>query len=236
MKNIIHVPHDGHQFPTDLCSSICIPLEDFETYHKAMSDWEVYNLIPLEFRARTIRFPFSRLFCDVERFLEGEEMEVYGMGFCYERAYDGKQIKYVDDAVKARTLTYYHQHHEKLKALVQSSAEDVAILDLHSFSDQIIPSRNRKDGKVIPDICLGLGDEIFATYLYESFSKADFSVEFDYPYAGSLLPNLDPWWTAKHTCRSVMVEIHKRVYLENKRTAELISAVLSDYLSYVQNL
>lgn len=201
-----------------------------------MSDWKVYNLIPLEFRARTIRFPFSRLFCDVERFLEGEEMEVYGMGFCYEMAYDGKQIKHVDDALKARTLTYYHQHHEKLKALVQSSAEDVAILDLHSFSDQIIPSRNRKEGKVIPDICLGLGEERLAVYLYESFSQKGFSVEFDYPYAGSLLPNLDPWWTAKHTCRSVMVEIHKRVYLENKRTAERISAVLSNYLSYVETL
>ena len=95
---IFHIPHDGNQFPKELMESVCVSEEQFELYHERMRDIGVSLMIPSAYRtqSQTVRFPVSRLLCDVERFLGPEEvMERYGMGFCYEKAFDGTKIKNV---------------------------------------------------------------------------------------------------------------------------------------------
>ena len=111
---IFHVPHDGAEFPEDLMESVCISKEEFVRYHEIMRDDHMADLIPYEYvpECEASVFSISRLLCDVERFLEPEEvMERYGMGFCYERAYDGTKIKNVTENLKKKTLKYYQKHH-----------------------------------------------------------------------------------------------------------------------------
>ena len=43
---IWHVPHDGWEFPEELMSSVCIPMEKFKAYHEKMRDAGVAGLIP----------------------------------------------------------------------------------------------------------------------------------------------------------------------------------------------
>lgn len=113
---LFHVPHDGTSFPEELMESVCIPKEQFLSYHEWMRDTGVLEMVPTAWRnsGNTLYFPVSRLLCDVERFPGPEEpMERLGMGFCYERAYDGTRIKTVSAELRRETLVWYHGHHEK---------------------------------------------------------------------------------------------------------------------------
>ena len=96
MKEIIfHIPHDGHKIPKGLKSSLLISNKELLEYDKKMSDRfvsELVNDLPYPIYA----FNISRLMCDVERFLNGEAMEKFGMGYCYEKLYDDKLFKKVD--------------------------------------------------------------------------------------------------------------------------------------------
>lgn len=107
---LFHVPHDGCEFPEELFQSVCIPTEDFIAYHERIMDKDVHLLIPPEYRTKenACAFRISRLLCDVERFIGLEEvMEQYGMGFCYEKVYDGTIIKQVTSELRKATLKYY---------------------------------------------------------------------------------------------------------------------------------
>ena len=87
--------------------AVCIPKEEFLGYHQLMRDSEIRMVVPDTYRdpGHMCCFEISRLLCDVERFIGPEEiMEAYGMGFCYEKACDGKRIKTVSDDLKEKTL------------------------------------------------------------------------------------------------------------------------------------
>ena len=106
---LFHVPHDGTSFPEELMESVCIPKEQFLSYHERMRDTGVLEMVPTAWRnsGNTLYFPVSRLLCDVERFPGPEEpMERLGMGFCYERAYDGTRIKTVSAELRRETLVW----------------------------------------------------------------------------------------------------------------------------------
>ena len=114
---VFHVPHDGWQFPPELLDSVCIPEEIFLRYHRIMRDTGVSRMVPEIYRGGDMCevFRISRLLCDVERFIGPEEiMERYGMGFCYEKAFDGAAIKQVTAKVREQTLKYYREHHARM--------------------------------------------------------------------------------------------------------------------------
>ncbi len=213
-----HVPHDGWKFPVKLLSSVCIPREQFEMYHEKMRDADVHKLIPrvYAYQSATERFDISRLLCDVERFIGPEEkMERYGMGFCYERAFDGTRIKDISDALKDRTLRYYNEHHLRMNAKCKAHPQ-VLLFDMHSYSDEIVPKDFLRQGKRTPDVCIGADPRFtplsliqFARYRFE---EAGFSTELNYPYNGCYVPC--PAVSGKIDCLSIMLEFNKRTYLD----------------------
>ena len=97
MSVIIHVPHAGDSMPAELMESVVVPLREFRHLHEKMKDDGVMSVVSQAFGdVQLITFAVSRLLCDVERFIgDGEVMERYGMGFCYEKAYNGRKIKNV---------------------------------------------------------------------------------------------------------------------------------------------
>lgn len=159
--SLFHVPHDGTSFPEELMESVCIPKEQFLSYHERMRDTGVLEMVPTAWRnsGNTLYFPVSRLLCDVERFPGPEEpMERLGMGFCYKRAYDGTRIKTVSAELRRETLVWYHGHHEKLnRACVEHPR--LLLLDMHSFSDDIVPRDRLRSGERTPDVCLGIDEK-----------------------------------------------------------------------------
>ena len=220
MRNIIiHIPHDGDVFPEELMSSVCVPEKTFMRYHEEMRDRKVSSFIPdsCSRPISTITFDISRLLCDVERFIGPEEvMEQYGMGFCYERAYDGTIIKNVSPQIKEETLRYYASHHARLDELVKECPYSL-LIDLHSFSETILPA-GRKTQVPVPDICIGTDDtytpRVFADETEKIFRKEGFSVARNYPYSGTMVPDSVLNREVECDLISIMIEINKAVYLD----------------------
>ena len=218
---IFHVPHCGWEFPEELMKDICIDERKFRSYHSKMSDTAVTEFIPHQLchKPFTLIFPVSRLLCDVERFIgEGEVMEKYGMGYCYEKAFDGAVIKNITPETKEKCLRYYKEHHRLLDETV-SKFPSVILIDLHSFSEDLVMPEY-KDARPMPDICIG-ADERFTTEELDEkaetiFSAAGFTVARNYPYSGAMVPNAVLKGETDCDLLSIMIEVNKAAYLDEK--------------------
>ena len=217
---IIHVPHASTFIPEDYKRTALIPHEELEEENLFMCDTGILELIPPALKENAIVFPYSRLYCDVERFRDGSEpMEVYGMGFIYTRDSRGREMFRPTEAHREEVSSIYDQHHEKLN---QRAAEILKehgrclIIDLHSFSDATV---NRLFGYTdLPDVCIGTETDYYSEELVQgivSLCKSfGLSVQLNYPYKGSLVPN--KYFGKTNTgITSIMLEINKRVL--NKR-------------------
>ena len=150
---VFHVPHNGRKFPEELMESVCVPGDVFLRYHEKMRDTDMILAVPEAYRGGHMccSFQVSRLLCDVERFIGPEEiMEQYGMGFCYEKAYDGTVIKRVTEAAREKALRYYREHHETMDYYCGHHPR-IQLFDLHSYSDEIVPEDFLRKGERTPD-------------------------------------------------------------------------------------
>ena len=213
---VFHVPHDGAKLPEDLMRSLCVSEETFRAYHEKMRDVGMQQIIPEEYRLpyQSVCFDVSRLLCDVERFIGPDEiMERYGMGYCYERAFDGVRIKNVTDELRRQTLEYYTAHHARMDELCRRHKR-VLVFDLHSYSDEIIPADFLRSGVPTPDVCIGADERYTPKKLVDlaekRFSSLGLSVAVNYPYSGSYVPNA----VLSGECRgvSIMLEFNRRCY------------------------
>lgn len=217
---IFHIPHDGNEFDEDLMTSVIIDHDRFRWYHNQMRDTDATLFVPENIDAQIVKFHVSRLLCDVERFIgEAEIMEKYGMGFCYERVYDGTIIKAVDDSIKSRTLQLYKKHHQTLDEIVRSASENIVLIDLHSFSKELIVHQPIE--KDLPDICIGCESDLPSStkqLIVSSFLESGFSVDVNFPYQGSMIPNCILSNKVNKKLISFMIEVNKNCYMVDERT------------------
>ena len=226
---IFHVPHDGTEFPKELMESVIIPQERFLPIHEIMRDRNVSELVPkpFHFYRMLIQFPVSRLLCDVERFIGPEEaMEKYGMGFCYEKAFDGTVLKNVTEEAEQRALKYYRKHHAQLDRLAKEHPW-LLMIDLHSFSEETVPADLAASGP-LPEICIGTDPVCTPKHLTESakrlFSGAGYAAAENYPFEGCMAPNAVLKGRKGCRCAGIMIEVNKRVYLDESGTVKEIEA------------
>ena len=237
---VFHVPHDGWEFPSELISAVCIPEDRFMGYHEKMRDTDMIRAVPEAYRGGDMcqRFTVSRLLCDVERFIGPEEvMERYGMGYCYEKAYDGTVIKHVTEELKQATLVYYRKHHEGMDRIADRHPS-ILLFDLHSYSDEIIPRDLIREGQRTPDLCIGTEAAFTPLALVQivrkHFSAAGFSIAVNDPYSGCYIPNGVLSGNSSCDCVPIMLEIHKRMYCDENGRA--IPEKLAEIAATIQNI
>lgn len=172
-------------------------------------------------RVRTIKFGYSRTFCDVERFNSDDEvMNKYGMGVVYSKDSKGKDFVVLDEEYKNNVINnYYDKHHDMLNKVVSNIIDRYnrcILVDLHSFSDLFIKKMFDKDGA--PDVCIGVENRYTSRLLVEQtarhFKKYNYSVRINYPYEGSIIPNRY-FNDYDERLNTIMIEINKRIYLNN---------------------
>ena len=229
---VFHIPHTGDRFPFEMLPSVCVPEGEFRRYHALMSDTDVWRFVPRDYYGgdMTERFPVSRLMCDVERFIgPEEEMERYGMGFCYEKAFDGTRIKIVTDELKAQARKYYDEHHARMDRLCGRHPR-ILLFDMHSFSEETLPEHIRKRTDRIPDVCIGMAPEYTP---YELISRIERRLEevnlchmINRPYSGTFVPNAVLKGNSACDLVSVMLEFNKRLYLDENGKADEVKAGL----------
>ncbi|MCR4607813.1 MAG: N-formylglutamate amidohydrolase, partial [Oscillospiraceae bacterium] len=194
---------------------------EFDRLHEKMKDDGVMSVISRSFDdVQLITFDLSRLLCDVERFIgDGEVMERYGMGFCYEKAYNGRKIKDVTPALREKTLRYYSSHHRRLDQEV-TWRKNVLLIDLHSFAEDLVMPDRIDGSRRMPEICIGADDVFTPPFLAARaerlFAEAGFTVAVNYPYSGSMVPNAVLHGKTDCNLRTVMIEINKSVLFRSE--------------------
>lgn len=224
----VHIPHSRTKIPSICKKEFLIDDEKLQDQLLHMTDWYTDDL----FRHHSsVIFPYSRLICDVERFLDPiqENMIVKGMGMYYTLGYDGfiiKESPFVYDyllPVYKYCLDLYYNHHYKLSHKIDdilAEFNSAILIDAHSFSSIALPYEGKDAKKTLrPDICLGI-DDIFTPFWLRNivklyFEKEGFNVLFNTPFSGTLVPI--PFYGLHDTrVSSIMIEVNRKLYMDEQ--------------------
>ena len=238
-KLILHIPHSSTYVPETFKVSEGALLEkEFQR----MTDWYTDELFDFD-KVEKIIFPYSRLYCDVERFRSDrdESMAKKGMGVCYTQTSFGTKLREVSSKEKVFIKsTIYDKHHKNLESLVDKELRiqgSAIIIDCHSFSNVPLP---HEDSTTRPDICLGT--DSFHTppelikYLRDYFEQKGLTVAINEPFVGTMVPL--KFYGKDKRVKSIMIEVNRKLYLDenfkkNKnfnKLKNLINGVLKDLI------
>ena len=209
---ILHIPHSSTKIPDGVIFDKSIE-EDLIR----MTDWHTDVLFSHSSMA-TIVFPWSRLFCDVERFIDDEPMEQQGQGICYTRDSFGGDLRQVSSDERQEIIEkYYRPHHTKFSIACNqclSLFKEVVIVDCHSFSDDVLPHEPDQD-VIRPDFCLGTDEYHTPNELVDDikhFLEGNGYVVFiNKPFAGTIIPMVH--YKKNKDLKSIMIEVNRKLYL-----------------------
>lgn len=237
---LFHVPHSALKIPKQYWN-ICIKDKNYiKKTDKFLSDYLTDKLIPN--KCHKLVFKYSRLFCDVEKFKDDskEIMSKKGMGVIYTN--DCNNAIAIPNKKYKRIVfkSYYIKHHNKLDKIVTNLLKKYnkcIIVDLHSFSDEM--ARKLFNSNNNSDICIGIDntytDEKLTNFTINHFKKFGYSVEINKPYSGTIIPN--KYFNKKEKrLSSIMLEINKRIYLNNKNDFYKLKQCIDDYYDKIQKI
>lgn len=222
-KLVLHIPHSSTEIP--LREGYVSTQEEINQEIIKLTDWYTDDLFDSE-KDDKIVAPFSRIFCDVERFADDdlEVMAKFGMGVLYEKLDNGNQLRTVTSKLKSDVLKdYYWKHHNKLNDVVKNhleQTESCLILDCHSFPSSPLTRALVQDHKT-PDFNIGTDSyhtpSNFIQASREFFKSRGLSLGIDTPYSGSIVPI--EYYQKDPRVSSIMLEVNRRMYL-NEPTNE----------------
>jgi N-formylglutamate amidohydrolase len=173
------------------------------------TDWYTDDLMTAD---QSVIFPFSRIYCDVERF-EDDPLESVGQGMYYTKTLGGEALRERNDDTVRKVIALYRNHHHSLATAIGQaiSLSPVCLVDAHSYSDY---QASFTDYSERPDICIGTDRDHTPPALVEGletlFTKAGYSIALDRPYAGTMIPQA---FRGNPDFSALMLEINKRLYL-----------------------
>jgi N-formylglutamate amidohydrolase len=207
-KIVLHIPHSSIYIPEEYKNQYFGGIE--ETLSK-LTDTFTDDLFDIDACKKFI-FPYSRIFCDVERLKVNEMMDKFGQGIIYTNDVNLNPFRNITEETKKEIISrFYELHHQSISDYIDDTCPDL-ILDCHSFSNEIYPCTPFQEMNVcnLPDICVGYnGDEKSKRYvdmIFEYFLRLGYNITVNSPYSGSFSIGNIP---------SVMIEINKKLYLRD---------------------
>lgn len=244
-KLVLHIPHSSTEIP--LHDGYVSSPEKINQEIIKLTDWYTDDLFYSNLDDKVIA-PFSRIFCDVERFSD-DELEVMaksGMGVLYEKFDNGDPLRSVTPKLRELILeNYYWKHHNRLNDAVKKHLEETGtclIFDCHSFPSTPL-SRALVQNPDTPDFNIGT-DSFHSPSEYieaskDFFESRGFSLGIDTPYSGSIVPM--EYYQKEPKVHSIMLEVNRRMYL-NESTKEKSDGymktkeILQDYIKLLKSL
>lgn len=242
---VLHIPHAATNIPiTDgyLVSETILNHEILK-----LTDWYTDDLFENS-EDISIKAPFSRIFCDTERFSDDsqEVMAQYGMGVLYEKTDSGALLRKVTAELRTQIVAnYYWKHHNRFtdeveKQLAENST--VTIVDCHSYpSNPIVRDLDQNPNR--PDFNIGTDGYHTSQNLIDAsiafFEKKGYSLGVDWPYKGAIVPL--QYYNIDQNVQSIMLEINRGLYLNepsNEKSIRYpeIKQVVQEYLNVIRDL
>src|SRR5687768_1353691 len=133
---ILHIPHASTTIPLreGFIASDSLLRDEIVK----LTDWHTDDLFQ-NFCDQSVIAPFSRIFCDVERFKNNadEVMAQFGMGMLYTHLDNGEVMREISPSLREKIVNhYYDPHHARLENLTETllvESNFVTIVDCHSF-------------------------------------------------------------------------------------------------------
>lgn len=212
-KLILHIPHSSILIP--IKEGYCVSDEILNQEILKLTDWYTHNLFENEIDC-SIKAPFSRIFCDAERFSEDDEevMAQYGMGVLYEKTDAGEPLRNLTPELRKHILdNYYWKHHNLLSESVRLQLEQfgkATIVDCYSFPQiPIIIALDKSDFR--PNFNIGTDafhtPQKFIDLSIGFFNERGFSLGVDKPYSGSIVPM--NYYQQNKNVQSIILEINR---------------------------
>ena len=232
---IFHIPHSSNKIPD--FEQYVLTEEEVIQEHSLLTDRGTDEIFKTQFTS--LVFPYSRVYCDVERLPdEQEEMFKKGRGFYYTKTDAGKELRLLSDKEKIKQI--YVQWHLQLEAAVEKKLNDfgsATIIDCHSFSDKpFLTDHDQNENR--PDFCLGTDDfhtpDFLIKFIKQRLENEGFSVKINSPYAGTIVPL--KFYKNNDNVKSIMIEINRKLFqLEDALIPEKvdrINKIMNNVLSY----
>lgn len=242
-KLILHIPH----------TSVNMPLldgyvqDDYKIHNELikLTDWYTDELFYSETDSMIIA-PFSRIFCDVERFENDEDeiMSKVGMDVLYESCDDGSLLRKVSPALRSRIITdYYWKHHNALLEEVDKQLKNdgsCLIVDCHSYpSKPLIRDLDQTADR--PDFNIGIDKYHTPQKLIDAsiayFEQRGFSIGVDWPYKGTIVPLVH--YQKNKKVNSIMLEVNRELYLNEPSNTKSerfneIKEIVKSYIEWIR--
>lgn len=185
-----------------------------------LTDWFTDELYDLPYPK--IVTPFSRVFCDVERFEDdsSEVMSRKGMGMCYTHLDNGELMRVVEpdlrEQIRSECYIPHHQALEELTTELLYKNGQVTIVDCHSFSD--VPfNRDLNKDTPRPDFCLGVDEYHTPVDLYrpiqDFLTNLGYTVGINNPYTGTMIPM--KYYQKNKNVNGLMIEVNRKLYMNS---------------------
>lgn len=241
-KMVLHIPHASTDIP-DFHGYVATE-ENIKNEIVKLTDWYTDELFENQTDDCLVA-PFSRLFCDVERFPDDKDevMAQYGMGAIYTKLDSGKPLRSVSPELRSNILEkYYWSHHNQLQTIVDRHIKETGsclIIDCHSFPDKPL---NRELDKSLPRPDFNIGIDSFHTPKKLTKLAAEcfhgYSVFVDKPFSGTIVPQSH--YRKDKRVYSIMLEVNRRLYLKEptqikSKDFEGIKKVIQSFLDIMRS-
>ncbi len=242
MKNkiILHLPHFSTKVPKKFWNNVRIEKQKVFNFIYETTDLDSEKLYGKN-HYKKIYPKYSRVFCDVEKFVNDnvEVMAKYGMGVVYTKTNKGENFINVSNDYKNFVLNkFYYPYHEKLDNICKKALKNnpsVILVDCHTFGKEIVMDKSISD---FPDICIGFNqvyNKTLIDFINEYFKNLNYKIGLNYPYSGSMVPN----YYIKNPNKNlhcVMLETNKTAYLYDKQKFKKLRSEINVLLKKLENI
>ena len=233
---LFHIPHSSTIIP----DYTGFDREKINHKIQLLTDFETDKIFDVEGIDKLI-FPFSRLFCDVERLPDSLEMLYkFGRGIYYTNCDNGDILRELNLSHQTNVIqNYYNKHHTDFENIVLNKLNkygSTVIVDCHSFND--IPLKTDLDQSLDrPDICIGVDEFHTPKYLVNSIINScqqfNFSYKINSPYIGTIVPM--KYYDKDDRVKSVMIEINKKLYMNDNIVDDNKVQFLKEFINHIFN-
>lgn len=236
---ILHIPHSSSHIP--FYDGYVVGQQTMKDEINLLTDWFADELFDLPYLK--VVTPFSRIFCDVERF-EDDNFEVMsnkGMGMCYTHLDNGELMRVVEPELRERIKSeFYLPHHRALEGLTSELLHKyghVNVVDCHSFSD--IPfNRDLNKDMPRPDFCLGIDEFHTPKELYllvqDLLTSTGYKVLINNPYSGTIIPM--KYFNKNRNVRGLMIEVNRKLYMTTSNGGASKTTSFDSISKTIQNI
>lgn len=244
-KLVLHIPHSSTVIPS--LQGYVVSSEILDAEILKLTDWFTDDLFTNDLDEAIIA-PFSRVFCDVERFSDDslEVMAQFGMGVLYTKTDAGHDLRTISSELRNKILkAYYWKHHNHLSQAVNKQLEQFGkslIIDCHSFPDiPIVRSLDKSSFR--PDFNIGTDSFHTPKKLIQAskafFDENGYSLGIDTPYSGSIVP-MEHYQKNQNVC-SIMLEVNRKLYLnepgnQKSENYSLTKKIVQEYLETMRSV